>query len=511
MNIRQFFNGKTMKKKIFIILLLIPFSALFSQDITDAVRFSRQDMMGTARFTAMGGAFSSLGGDLSGLRVNPAGSSIFLTNHAAGTLNLNLKNNDVSFGDGFSSNNESEFNLNQAGAVFVFTSNNPDETISKYAYGFTYDQTADYSDSFRAAGSDNQSIDQFFLNSAQGLPLDLLVPLSGESISDLYTFLGETEGVGAQNALLGFQTFVFDAVDPDDFNNTSYVSNVTANTFLQDYFIRESGYNGKFSFNASVELNKRFYFGVNLNAHYMEYDRFTSFVETNSDADSEINQIRFDNRLRTRSSAFSFQLGSIAKITNELRASLSYDSPIWYSVTDETQQFIRTDSNEFGPSSFDPNTINIFPDYNFRTASKWTAGLSYIFKKRGLISIDYSIQDYSNAKFRTNQLQFLNTGVEQNLTSAANLNIGGEYVYKKLRFRGGYFLQESPYKDDTFQGDLKGYSFGLGYNISNINIDLAYSLASIERADVLYQTDLTQRALVNSDISSIFLTVSFGF
>lgn len=500
-----------MRKKILLILFLLPITTLFAQDITDAVRFSSQDLMGTARFTSMGGAFSSLGGDMSSLRINPAGSSIFLNNHASGTLSLNLRNNDVVFGEGLTNNNESDFNLNQAGAVFVFNSNNPDKSISKYAYGFTYDQTANYNDSYSARGMNNQSIDQFFVNSAQGLPLDLLEPLSGESVTDLYIFLGETEGVDAQNALLGYQTFIFDAVNPDDFNNVDYISNVTANNFRQNYFISESGYNSKFAFNASVELNKRFYFGINLNAHYLEYNRFTSFRETNTNLDSEINEIRFDNRLRTRSSAFSFQIGSIAKITNELRASLSYDSPIWYNVTDETEQFIRTDSNEFGPSSVNPNVINIFPDYNFRTASKWTAGLSYVFKKSGLISIDYSLQDHSHSKFRTNAIQFLNTGIEQNLTTAANLNIGGEYVYKQLRFRGGYFLQESPYEDKSVQGDLSGYSFGLGYNLYNINIDLAYTLASIDRNDILYETGLNQVANVSSDISNIFLTVSFGF
>jgi hypothetical protein len=500
-----------MKNIILSIVLFIPLTALFSQDLTDVVRFSQQDLMGTARFTSMGGAFSSLGGDMSSLRLNPAGSSIFLNNHASGTLSLNLRNNDVAFGDGLTNNNESDFNLNQAGAVFVFTSNNPQETISKYAYGFTYDQVADYNDSYSAVGSNNQSIDQFFLNSAQGLPLDLLVPFSDESISELYRFLGETEGVSAQNALLGYQTFIFDAVNPDDFNNTEYISNIVANSFMQDYFISESGYNSEFSFNASLEIKKRFYFGLNLNAHYMQYNRFTSFIETNSGAESQINRVRFDNNLRTRSSGFSFQIGSIAKITNNLRASLSYNSPIWYNVTDETEQFIRTNSNEFGPSSIDPNVINIFPDYNIRTASKWTAGLSYIFDKKGLISVDYSLQDYSNSTFRSNTLQFLNSGIEQNLTTAANLNIGGEYVYKQFRLRGGYFSQESPYQDKSILGDINGYTMGLGYNFNNLNIDLAYSLASVDRDDILYQTDLMQTADVSSDISNIFITFSFGF
>lgn len=500
-----------MKINILFIGFVMSLITVSAQDLTDAVRFSRQDMMGTARFTGIAGAFSSLGGDLSAVGLNPAGSSVFLTNHGSVTLNLNVINNDVNFTDGFTNETETTFDLNQAGIVFVFVSNDKDRTVSKYAYGFTYEQIANYNDSYLARGRNNQSIDQFFLDSANGIPLDLLTPLAGESVADLYTFLGETEGSSAQNALLGFQSFVFDPVNPDDFNNTEYISNVTANSFFQDYFIEEKGYNGKFSFNASLELNKRFYFGLNLNAHYMEYERFTSFVETNNDSSSEINEIIFDNRLRTRSNAFSFQLGTIAKITNRLRAAVSYFSPTWYNVSDETTQFVRTVSDEFGTETVNPNVLNIFPDYNYRTAGKWTTGLSYIFGSKGLLSVDYSVQDFSNSKFTTNAINFLNSDIQQDLKSATNLNIGGEYVFDKLKLRGGYFLQETPYKDESIVGDLNGFSFGLGYTLNTVNIDLSYTRASQDRNDFLYQTGLSDSANVNSNVSNIFLTVAFGF
>lgn len=500
-----------MKIRILFIALILSLTTVSAQDITDAVRFSRQDMMGTARFTGMAGAFSSLGGDLSAVSLNPAGSSIFLTNHGSTTINLNVRNNDINFTDGFSNETETTFDLNQAGIVFVFASNNKDETISKYAYGFTYEQIANYNDAYVASGLNENSIDQFFLDSANGLPLDLLTPLAGESVANLYTFLGETEGSSAQNALLGYQSFVFDPVNPNDFDNTEYISNVTADSFLQNYFIEEKGYNGKFSFNTSLELNKRFYFGLNLNAHYMEYERFTSFDERNNIPSSEINLITFNNRLRTRSNAFSFQLGTIAKITDRLRAAVSYYSPTWYNVSDETTQSIRTVSNEFGTENVDPNVLNIFPDYNYRTAGKWTTGLSYVFGSKGLLSIDYSIQDFSNSKFTTNAIDFLNSDIQQNLKSAANLNIGGEYVFNKLKFRGGYFSQETPYKNETILGDLEGFSFGLGYTFNTINIDLSYTRASQDRNDLLYQTGLSDAANVDSNISNVFLTVAFGF
>ena len=490
--------------------------SLYAQDITDAVRFSREDMMGTARFSAMGGAFSSLGGDMSSLKLNPAGSSVFLNNQASATLNLNLRSNNVNFGNSNTgtTRNENTFDLNQAGAVFVYTSNDDDATISKYSYGLTYDQIANYNDSYRAFGNVNQSLGDFFVTNAQGLPLDLLEPLPGETVEELYTFLGETQGLSAQNALLGYQTFVIDPVNPNDFNNTQYVSNVQGDEFRHDYLINERGYNGRFSFNTSVEIKKRLYLGLNLNAHYMEYQRNTSSIEDNNNSDSQIARIGFNNSLLTRSNAFSFQLGAIAKVTPQLRAALSYQSPTWYRVSEEVEQSIETirrGNVEVTNPFFNPRILNIYPEYSFRTASTWRTGLSYVFGNRGLISIDYSVQDYSNIKFRSGPATIVNQQISEELTNAASLNIGGEFVLKQFRFRGGYFTQESPYEDNTIMGDLTGYSFGLGYNLSRVNIDLAYTFASVERNDLLYNTGLSQTANINNDESNIFLTISFGF
>ena len=39
------------------------------------------------------------------------------------------------------------------------------------------------------------------------------------------------------------------------------------------------GYNGKIAFNVGAEYDKRFYFGMNLNAHFSDFETKTSFYE----------------------------------------------------------------------------------------------------------------------------------------------------------------------------------------------------------------------------------------
>ena len=66
-----------MKKITYILFSLLILSApLFSQGEVDALRFSREDLLGTARAMSMGGAFGALGGDLTGVSINPAGIAV---------------------------------------------------------------------------------------------------------------------------------------------------------------------------------------------------------------------------------------------------------------------------------------------------------------------------------------------------------------------------------------------------------------------------------------------------
>ena len=82
-----------MKKIIFMTFIGFTFASAHAQQVADALQYAQDDINGTARFRAMGGAFGALGGDLSALNVNPAGSAIFTTNFAAITLsNQNKKN-----------------------------------------------------------------------------------------------------------------------------------------------------------------------------------------------------------------------------------------------------------------------------------------------------------------------------------------------------------------------------------------------------------------------------------
>src|SRR5690606_30991201 len=159
----RFYNQSfaPMKKLFLFILSISAVLSVHSQDLSDAVRYGSEGISGSARFSAMSGAFGALGGDLSAIRINPAGSAVFLGSTSSISLSVGNNDNKSRFLNGLAENSESEFDLNQAGAVFVFINPDTSSGFQKFTLGIEYDQIANYDNSFFAVGNNTNSIDAY--------------------------------------------------------------------------------------------------------------------------------------------------------------------------------------------------------------------------------------------------------------------------------------------------------------------------------------------------------------
>jgi hypothetical protein len=498
-----------MKKYLFLLFVGFAFNAAQSQEIQDAVRFAQENLNGTARFRAMGGAFGALGGDLSAINVNPAGSAIFSNNQLTLTLStFNTKNNSNYFGTNTSDSNNS-FDLNQTGGVFVFKNQNPSSNWKKFSMAINYENANNFDNSVFSAGTNpTNSIGNYFVSFANGVPLSVLKD----------SYYGQLDH-GGQQAFLGYQGYVINPVNDTD-NNSQYVSNVTSGgNYYQENSVYSSGYNGKLSFNIAACNENKFYIGVNLNSHFTDFTQNSSFYESNNNplnTDSTVKSLRFDNNLHTYGTGFSFQIGAIAKVTNEIRLGLAYDSPIWYNLSDEFSQKLVAVSanivNVLPPDIVDPQVINYYDPYKLTTPSKYTGSFAYIFGKTGLISLDYSLKDYGNTKFEPrydSYYSMLNTEMSKTLKTSGELRIGAEYKIKEWSLRGGYRFEESPYKNGTTIGDLNSFSGGLGYNFGMFKLDLAYTNAQRNSQQPFFNQGFTDGAKINTKNNNFSMTLLF--
>jgi len=112
-------------------------------------------------------------------------------------------------------------------------------------------------------------------------------------------------------------------------------------------------------------------------------------------------------------------------------------------------------------------------------------------------------------EFTSNGFDLQNQDISNLLTGAATYNFGGEYRILNTSLRAGYFLQESPYTNKALLDNTFGYSFGLGFSFGNTTLDLSYQRMEQDRQNILYQTDFSQEAQVQSVFNNYMLTLSF--
>jgi len=239
------------------------------------ILFSQSDNNGSARFTAMSGAFGALGGDISSINVNPAGISVFNTSMFTGSFNVRSSDIASNYYGNTATTQDQFMNLSQAGAILVFNSSFSSDW-SKFAVGLNYRITKDFSDRFLAEGNSGFAT---FTN----FPLDNNDP-----------------------------ALVYDIADEQSFNNR-YTGDL-------------SEINIAFS---SVYQNK-LHVGVSLNFYDLNFNQQSNLAEFNSDIDgNQLDAFLYQENFTT-GTGFSANLGFIYRAHQNFRFGLSYQTPTWY-------------------------------------------------------------------------------------------------------------------------------------------------------------------------------------
>lgn len=499
-------------KRISTFLMVLLCASVSAQSINEVLRYSINEPYGTARFRAMGGAFGALGGDLSALNVNPAGSAVFNFGEFTVTGSNYNRDNEATLGGRLSRTELNSLDINQAGAVFVLKSND-DSNWKKIAVAVNYDMVRNFDNETFISGTANNGIDNYFLQQADGFRLDdLRVQVdNGENIRDAYLNIGETPGLGfaAQQGFLGFQAGLIEPTEDVD-DNTTYFSNAVYDNVNQELLTSTAGFNSKLTLNFAGQYQENLFVGASLNFHTVLYEQLTLFDETGYDEDSPVNFTTFDNFLRTDGYGFSFSVGAIAKLNDNIRIGGSYQSPTWYELTDEISQRINSTLAEPDIDFIDFSLINLFEEYRIQTPSILTGSAAIVFGKEGLISFDYSYQDMSQAELRPNSDPIFateNDFIENTLGVVNTYRVGGELRLDQLSLRAGYRLEESPYEDGEVIGDLTGYSGGIGYNFGGSRLDLSFVRTDRDVNQTLFDSNLSDTAMINQ----VNTTISLGY
>ena len=498
-------------RKLLVLIMGVSCLGLSAQNINDVLRFGIQENQGTARFQAMGGAFGALGGDLSSLNINPAGSSVFsYSQFTVSGTNYN-RDNTALYGSSTRNTALNSTQLNQVGGVFVFKSQN--SPWKKIALAINYDLAENFDNEFIASGNSTNGIDNYFLNFANGIPFGNLLP-QNEFLEDTYLRIGAEQGEGAQQAFLGYFGGLIDPLDDADETGTTYVSNALYDNVNQDYRSTTNGYNSKFTVNLAGQYQENLHLGASVNFHSLFYERLTTLDERGYDTDSPIQFSSFDNFIQTEGEGVSFSIGAIARLNESIRIGGSYQSPTWYRLRDNTSQRINSDLADGDIGFIDFNIVNLFEEYTMKIPGKVTGSAAIVFGKDGLLSFDYGYQDFSQSELRpTSDPVFAdeNTFIANQLGAVNSYRFGGEYRIERVSLRGGYQIEESPYMDSELIGDLEGYSAGIGYDFGGSRLDLAYNRTEQDTNALFFEAGAVNSTLVNRVNTNVVLSYTLKF
>jgi len=483
-----------MKKGLLTISIIALSSiTLLAQNEIDALRFSEDAPLGTSRFTAMSGAFGSLGGEFSGLNLNPAGIGMYQFSEFTFTPNFNLNSTDSYYGRK-ETDYSSGLKIGNIGLVFSSPRENSDWKRVNFAIG--WNQSANYNKNIRIEGENNTS----------SLADNILDISQGYSINELNTLYSAP----------AFWSDLIDLENNDTINggyandNGSYISHVSGNSLkTQTKNIHSSGGKNDFIFSIGSSFNEYLYLGATIGIPTLDYYEESTYKETNfRDTINGLQGFDLKQELSVYGSGLNLKIGAIIRVSEKLKLGAALHTPTAYSIEETYSTSITTYFNE---ESLTENSNSNYFEYNLITPWKAILSASSLLNKNILLSMDYEVIDYSFSKMHSNQYTFTdeNNTIQELYTKTSNIRLGAEINIKPFLIRAGYSKYGSAFSNKDYSKE--NYSFGLGINNGWYYLDAAYLLSQGNNEHLLYSEDyISPISLINTDHSLLF-TLGFRY
>ena len=492
-------------KKAIIVASLIMSAALSvnAQGVMDAITTQESQIRGTARYSAMAGAFGALGGELTSISKNPAGIGVYRSSEISLTGSFNFVDNIVTTPSHQSRNNDFYFTGDNMGVVGVIIFK--ESALRNLNFGFAYNNIYNYNNAYRADWNNISS------------SLTQLIAAQATSLNCPPSMLDESAASNPYNNLpwlsvLGYNTnLIYNKSQGNIYNSIFDKQNSSGNAYLINY---TSGSIDEYDFNISGNVYDVFYWGLTINVTSINYHQESYYGEDLYNihvADNHSNENRpsltngnyeLSNYLHTDGYGTGVKFGAIYRPVNFLRLGVAVHSPTYYTMTDTYSaavdyNFENVNGRHLTGSSSDIQNRTDIGSISYEFCSPWhfMGSIAAVIGKWGIISADYEYttardmyySDIYNNYTYTNQcinsqaenIHNVRIGLEGRITPAFSVRAG--YAYQTAPLGRSYFdgIQAPQITEGTIYhyqipGDVHNITCGLGYRINNISIDAAY-------------------------------------
>lgn len=494
-----------MKKVLLVLIMTLAIGGVNGQTIDNINLLNTRGLHGTARYTAMGGAFTALGNDLSAIHINPAAAAVFRQGTAGVSFGFQNQYDETSFLEAKNESSNFRFLFENAGFVSSFG-----KAKTPFVLSVTANKIADFNSNFSVTGVNRFdantrtgiTLGEYWLDGASGMDgvrgLDVFQMedqgfLQEASATDALVIATDTDGVA-----FGLE-YAF-----DDASDVSYV-------------FEERGYSDEIQISLGSRLSDRLFYGLSLGFPYMNYSTRSVIKESGFSDSSYTHSYSLNQFNEVRANGFNIKLGIILKPLQMLRIGASYQSPTWYGV----REYYSFRVDGFSANGTVSGYEYAFDDINYglTTPAIYRAGAALVLLRSLVVSLDYEYTDARNINL-TSRDAYNYLEAEQDYINVANasqtLKAGAELRIGQVFLRGGARYRQSNFNEpDYFISDDWNYSAGLGFANKDFSLDLAYTLNRYTRNfyvhPFLEDDNNPSRALAGDDISKGNLIVSASF
>lgn len=502
-----------------VLLAAVP-AGMSAQSSIDAYSVARTGLSGTARFQAMAGAFTALGGDLSTLHQNPAGVAIYRSSEVGFTFDIDAQKATTS-GMGISQKKTgTNVDFSNIGYIGSFSLDN--ETMPYFNVGISYNRSANFNRRFKGyVPSMETSLSNYAAYYAYGTPNTQLLETSG--------FNPYMQSNADWLSILAYNSYLISNIPG---SNSEY-QGLFQSTSSGDagFEVEEKGYIDEYNIDFGGNVMNTIYWGVGVGVTDLNYTKNAYYGESidnacipNSTA-TGLNTGYADyslyNSKQITGTGFNIKAGLIFKPINEFRIGFAIHTPTWYNMTQnysaDTDYLIGVNGQyEFSPKDHPYNYTDLDQfDWRLRSPWRFSVGAAGVIGGRGIISAEYERVAYDAMSIKTQTSfgdyetdEYLEKDIKDYFQAANIFRVGAELrVAPWLSLRAGYSYESSNVKSEAYDGSIDVYSSGtdpsytFNNNIQHITagIGLRYQAFYLDMAYVHKKVDGRYYAFSNYD------------
>ena len=540
------FGGLTMNRDL-----------MMAWDFSD---LSHTQTFGTARSMAMGGAFTSLGADLSTMAQNPAGLGMFRHSEVSVTPLLSVARATNEGVDPWGGNGKNRFALSNFGVAMNLYENGS-SAITSVTFGFGMNRIADFNTRYSFSVEDPYSAGMGRVPSIADVFVHQLQFGAGGSP------ILPQPGAGAHNpngqmdfrdpyfwpAILAYKSAMIH-VDPS--NPTRWGRDAIGDqaSILRSTDVVSSGSINEFDLSVGANINNIVYIGAtvgvqsvsrNLEVRYGEdYGYFNDPDRRARNARGELLPAQLDyadlhQRIEMRGSGVNFKLGVIVRPTEGLRFGVAFHTPTYYSIDRAYQAGVGYNLQDHTTQRAIEEFISSPVQYDeagdswdFISPSRLLLGASYTLGRWAILSVDYERAWYNGIRVKNvpGGVDFApidyKYDVKTNFTATNAVRAGLEFrplPILALRAGGGYtssmlkdqsLAYEVPQKTDSWY-----FTAGVGVRFGKrFTLDAAYQQLTENQSQysLFYEFDRTtgefgvDSGLFKTNMKRHFASLTFG-